>query len=35
MLAEGHVIDEEILSCLSPYIVDHINRSGLYEFDLI
>ena len=27
-------IDEYILSCLSPYPTDHINRFGQYDFDL-
>ncbi|KNY30141.1 Tn3 family transposase [Pseudobacteroides cellulosolvens] len=34
LISEGYEIDEAILSCLSPYPTDHINRFGQYDFDL-
>lgn len=30
---EGYKINEEIISCLSPYITNHINRFGKYSID--
>jgi len=34
LILEGYSIDEDILSCLSPYPTNHINRFGQYDFDL-
>jgi Tn3 transposase DDE domain len=32
--ADGMQIDPEVVAALSPYIRSHINRFGLYSFDL-
>jgi len=34
LTAEGHIIDDEILSRLSPYRTKHINRFGNYKLQL-
>ncbi len=31
LINEGHIITPEILSCLSPYKTNHINRFGIYN----
>ncbi len=33
LIKEGHKIDIDILSLLSPYINQHINRFGRYSLD--
>jgi TnpA family transposase len=34
LIMEGYSIDGDILSCISPYLTEHINRFGQYDFDL-
>ena len=33
MAADGHSFDEELVSCVSPYLTEHINRFGVYPTD--
>lgn len=34
LLMEGHKVEEDTISALSPYITQHINRFGRYNLDL-